>query len=221
MTFKELLLASTGYVYLYRVQLSKALVFPFLLFICIDVLGYYNEGMVYAAARFIATVIIQTFFSIIIYRILLLGPSAIPEWGYWEWTERETSYTLYGLILTLVFAPLGLALIMPALAIVILPLTLLGAVLLLPRLCVVFPAIAIGEVYSFKSAWHLTENHRQLMFNSVIGIPIVLTLPIILIGRLPYTFLLTSVLTNLVMVVMAASVSVSYKYISDEAKINS
>ena len=91
-------------------------------------------------------------------------------------------------------------------------------VLFIPRLSLVFPAIAIGESYSLKDSWSISKNDKKLMFFSVILIPLIVSIPVVLISKIPYTFLIVNVLSYSVTVITVTSLSLSYKYITEISK---
>jgi hypothetical protein len=84
------------------------------------------------------------------------------------------------------------------------------------RLSLVFPGIAIDQGVSYKISWNLTKNYQLLMFFVVIVFPAMLLIPSVLIRIIPYTLLLSSILSTLATVFTIAALSVSYKMIYKE-----
>lgn len=213
MTLIELFLASTGFILHYRDQLVKALLLPFLIYVCLDVMAFFMTGGLFDLAYFIASLMLESIFAITTHRILLLGPDAVPEWGFRKWTSRETMFALNMIFMGLLMLPFLFLALIP---IVGWGLAALAFVFLFPRLSLIFPAIAIEEEFSFKSSWALSQNYHKLMLFAVVLMPLIVIIPILLVGLLPNTSIITSILSTLTIVLTVASLSVAYKHISNE-----
>lgn len=85
------------------------------------------------------------------------------------------------------------------------------------RLSLVFPAIAIDEVISFKVSWDLTRNYPLLMFLVVLIFPAMFIAPVVVLRLVPYGHVFTSLITAFATVFIVAALSVSYKLIRQEA----
>jgi hypothetical protein len=163
------------------------------------------------------SLMIQTIFAVTTHRMILLGPSHVPTWGIMKWSIRETVFIFHVVALALIIFLCTLIMHIPIIGtLIFFVLVFLYLVLLLPRLSLVFPAIAVGDRCSFKNSWFVTKNYHKLMFFSIILIPLIVSIPAILIRNIPYTFLIVSILTNVTTVVGVASLSLSYKYILKE-----
>jgi hypothetical protein len=131
--------------------------------------------MVTGLISFLLSVII----AITIHRVLLLDDSGVSKWGNFKWTKRETTFTLYclliGIMMFISMLPiLFLASSVPMVAIG------LGTFLLsffLSRFSLVFPGISLDHEISFKKSFELTKNHQLLMIFVVIILPFVFMIP--------------------------------------------
>jgi len=217
MGFKKVIFAAIGYIIEYNKPLAKALLFPFSLYMLLDLSELLDHNFFTALVFSILTLMVQTLFAITTHRMILLGPKSIPEWGLFKWSKRETFFALHIVGLSLITIP-----IMPLGSIPFLggPIFIGLVCWLFSRLSLVFPAIAINQGGSFKSSWELTKKHQMLMFLVVIVFPITLLIPAYLFSLFPYTFLLTSLLTNLLMtfttILVVAALSASYKVVCHE-----
>jgi hypothetical protein len=217
MTFKELFSLTLKHVYAFRVQLSKALLFPFILSILLDILPYWWSSFLLSTIYIVLSLMLQTIFAITTHRMILLGPSHVPEWGIIKWSQRETVFIFHVMALALIIY-LGVFIMQVPIigGLIFYVLFFIYLVILLPRLSLVFPAIAVGDKCSFKNSWFVTKNYKILMFFSIILIPLLVSIPVLIIRNIPYTFLIVSILTNVTTVVGVASLSLSYKYILNE-----
>ena len=96
---------------------------------------------------------------------------------------------------------------------------LLFFLLVIPRLSLVLPAAAIDKKCSFKESWRLTKNREVLMFYAVFLIPFVFSFPILLLSNIPFTMVVSIVLMTFVEILVIAALSISYKVISQNAKL--
>ncbi len=214
MQLKKVIAGAFYYVYENRAALARALAWPFLAFVLIDA-AYYLEvegGMAFFIA--VASIGIQTVFAITTHRVVLLGPGSVSKWGLTSWTKRETFFLLHIIALAFLVLPVFLLGLIPVLGSVA---ALVVACWLTGRLSLVFPGIAIDKGVSFKLSWKLTRSHQGLMFLVVIAFPILLAVPTVLFGFVPYTFFLSSLVSTFVIVFEVAALSMAYQLITDEA----
>ena len=217
MTFKDLFYETMINVYAFRVQLSKALLFPFILSVLLDIISVSMSNIYISVIYSILSLMIKTIFAVTTHRMILLGPDSVPEWGTAKWSSRETAFILYLLALAFMIFIISIIIQVPVFGVLIFfVLIFLYLVLLIPRLSLVFPAIAVGDSCSFKTSWAVTRNYQKEMIFATILIPLTASIPIIILLYLPYTFLLVSVLKNVTTVIGVAALSLSYKYILDE-----
>ncbi len=213
MRFKDVILAAFGYVFEYRRPLAKALLIPFVVYLITDALMLLEPDLAVSLALWITTVVVQTVFAITTHRIILLGPGAVPEWGIFKWSRRETRFALHMLGLGLVVIPAVILGFIPLIG----GLIALGVIFwLFSRLSLVFPAIAIDHDASFRSSWELTRDRQMLMFLVVMVFPALLAIPAYALSFIPYTFILTSSLTTFLTVFMVAALSVTYRLVCRE-----
>ena len=108
MLIRKILAGAFGYIYEYKTQLSKTLFIP--LFI-IAAIGLYESDPesfnwpIFVSA-FTAEILISTIIAITTHRIILLGPSSVPEWGLFKLTKREFIFLLYSIGIGLIMFPI-------------------------------------------------------------------------------------------------------------------
>lgn len=217
MEFKKIIAGAFYYVSKNRSSLAKALAWPFTALIIISTIEYFaNEG-VFSYVLGIASIGIHAIFAITTHRIVLLGSDSVPTWGITSWTKRETFFVLHIIALALMAIPvmlLGFVPILGGLAALIIICWFAG------RFCLVFPGIAVDKGVSFKISWELTAQYQLLMFLVVIVVPVLLAVPAIIISFIPYTFIITSLLSTFIIVFEIAALSMAYLLITTQAYEN-
>jgi hypothetical protein len=83
------------------------------------------------------------------------------------------------------------------------------------RFSLVFPAIATGGDVTFGESWGLTKGYQSLLFLVVIGLPIFLALPIYFLAFVPYSLLLSSLVSTFIVVFEVAALSMAYQLITN------
>jgi len=205
------------YVYHNRIDLLKALLIPFIANL---IIGFVNEFDIDKFTYYFLIVLsflIQTIFAITTHRIILLGKGSVPKWGLRSWSKRETFFFIHVLILMGgIYLLLLVPIIIDFIPIVILPIIFIFIFWIWGRLSLVFPGIAIDKGVSFKMSWVLTKKYQLLMFLVVIAFPILLAIPSVLLSFVPYTAVLTNILSTFVIVFEVAALSVAYQIITLE-----
>ena len=210
MEFKKIVLGAFGYIFQYKKELAKALFVPFVIYVALDFSVLIRPNPFGAFFIGVLSIGIQTIFAITTHRMVLLGPASVPNWGVYTWSKRETFFALHLIGLAIILIPIGFLSLIPTIGIVIAVALICW---LLGRLSLVFPAIAIDQGVSFKYSWELTKNRNILMFLVVIIFPILLTLPAFALSYLPYTTLLSSIVSTFATIFVVSSLSVAYKVI--------
>jgi hypothetical protein len=213
MDFQKLVLSAFYLVNYNRVSLAKALVIPFSAYLLIEVLAHLDVpdgiGWVLPVLGWAVYAII----AITTHRLVLLGPNSIPEWGIRSWSMRETYFLLHMLGIGLIAMAMSVLVFIPIAGVLAL---LLAVCWILPRLSLVFPGIAVDKGVTFELSWKLTKNYQMDMFLIVIALPVVLSIPALLLMLIPYGYLLSSVLSLFVVVIEIAVLSITYKQITSE-----
>lgn len=216
MTFKKLVLATIGFVLEYGYQLGRALLIPLLLYIFIELIISVSPNAALTVILAFSQVFLQILIAVTTHRMLLLGPQAVPKWGILKWSRRETRFACYAIGL---FCFIFIAAVVSSNSVIAPIVFLLFFGLVAPRLSLVFPAIAIDKKCSFKESWHLTKNWKSLMFFAVVLIPITFSIPILLLSTIPFTMVITVVLSTCLEIFFIAALSISYKVISESAEL--
>lgn len=233
--YKNLVMKSIKDIFDNYEVIGKALVVPIILLL---VLNIASTSFTPADQRFSIVSIFFTFLSILVdivilvtvHRILILGNDSVPQWGLRKFEQREFDFFLKYLIVAIVFVATVVLVtaLFQALGISIYAsifLTMLGCSILLSRISLVFPAIAVGTKMSFKESFAFTKDFKLLIFVTVIVFPVLFSL---VVGGI-YTFIISllassiSTHLNLLMVLLNVVVSVflvsalsnTYMYISE------
>lgn len=214
MNFSYVVLGAFGLVYEHRVALAKALAWPFLLYLALNMLQSPESSQVSKFIIGFLGLLAQTIFAITTHRITLLGASSVGEWGLYRWTARETNFVLYGFGLGLIMVPFALLIFIPVIGWMLM----IGLMCwIIGRLSLVFPAIAADQPITFMQSWQLTQNHQLLMFLVVVIFPLIMVVPALLLTLVPQIHFLTSVVTMLATVFVVAALSVAYQVVTREA----
>ena len=212
MEFKKVVAGALVYVNQYRHVLLKALAIPFIVYLLIDVITLLDIPPVLTWLLAALGLGVQAIFAITTHRVVLLGPGSVSTWGITSWSKRETYFVLHVIGLGLLIVPMAAVGSIPIVG------TLVALVLICwvtGRLSLVFPAIAVDKGVSFKLSWEMMENYQMLMFSVVILFPMLLGIPAILLNFIPYTFLLASLVSTVVIVFQVAALSMAYQLISE------
>lgn len=210
---KKILLGALGYVSTYRNTLVKVLAIPFLLYLLIDIAELYVQGNLSFVLLSIASVAVNTIMAVSTHRVILIGPEDVTPMSAFNWSNRETRFVAYGILMgvMLVVVMLPLLLIPQVGGFIALPIV----AWLVARLSLIFPAIAVDENVSLSKAWELSREHQLLMVLVVVVIPVLFYLPAMLIAQIPYSSVIVSLVSTLALVLTIALLSVAYKYIRE------
>ncbi len=217
MEFKKIIAGTFYYIFEYKRNLVRALAWPFIAFVFLDAIEYLEPEIALSFVVGALTIFVQTIFAITTHRIVLLGPESVSKWGLTSWTKRETYFFLHVIGLSLMIIPIVLLGFIPILGSII---ALVIICWILGRFSLVFPGIAIDKGVSFRLSWKLTETYQLLMFLVVVVFPILLAIPTIILIWIPYTFLLSSLLSTFVIVFEVAALSMAYQLITTETYEN-
>ena len=160
MKFRKIVYEAVGSVYANKVLLVTALFIPFLLYTAINAIDFLDPGTLISILLIIPMVVVETKIAVTIHRVVLLGPNSVSKKNLFKWTERETTFVFYYMILGGILYPFFyLEGIPDEFDWIIFVLFFLLAM----RFSLVFPAIALDQKISLKDSWRWTKNHKFLM----------------------------------------------------------
>lgn len=124
----------------------------------------------------IISMAIYVLFAITCHRLVLIGDQSVPKYGLLKWTQRETQFFGWCLVLMLAFIVPWLIFFMfffnsfllaPAMGLVesdsgrimIVSLSFLPSLYIVSRLGVLYPATAVERPADMKWAWNLSKNN--------------------------------------------------------------
>jgi hypothetical protein len=216
MEFNKVLAGAFYYVGLHRRALAKALFIPFLVYLLIEFLTQLDLHFVLNWALVVPVIVVQSILAITTHRILLLGPDSVPTFGIISWSKRETYFVVHVIGLWLLFTAITFLIFVSFTGGIIASLVF---ICIMGRLCLVFPGISIDRGMTFRHSWEMSANHNLLMFLVVIVFPFLLYIPVALLARLPYTFLLTGVLWTALIVLQIAALSMAYRLLASKIDV--
>jgi hypothetical protein len=203
-------------VYVYRVQLGKSLVFPLLVMAAIGLYEPDYESVSWSIfiAAILVEILIYTVIAITTHRIILMGPSSVPEWGIIKPSNRELIFFLYTFGIGFILSPLGILSLIPVIGVYVAFFTISYVI---GRLSLVFPAIATDHGWTFSDSWKATESYQVQMMVVVVGFPFVMGVSEeYLLSFLPYSTVLVNVFSAFTLVFVVAALSVAFQVIIRE-----
>lgn len=184
-------------VYSKRYYYFKILFLPILFSIFLNITSIYGKpsSLFIYILIVIGNLIVYTTFAVFTHRAVLLGPHSVPSLTSIFLTKREFLFAGYCILLTLMtnlIARFFLTIMHPILGLILgLPLSFY----LLSRLIFVLPSTAIDSPISFKTSWELSSKYQAHAFLVVFMIPIIISLPRIIVYIYPNSF--TSLISGL------------------------
>lgn len=211
----EILTKAFRYVYGYRMQLGKALLFPLSIMAAIGLYESDSESISWLSliTVFLAEILVHTVVAINTHRIILMGPPSVPEWGIFKPSKRELIFILYSISIGLITIPLSLFALIPIIGF---PVAFLAIAYVIGRSSLVFPAVATDHRWTFSDSWRATKNYQILMMVIAVGFPIIMGLPEFLLGFFPHATMLAKIVSVLTFVFVVAALSIAFKAIANE-----
>lgn len=229
MSLTKVLIGSFVFIEEKKVALFKSLIIPFVLLLGLEATYSLDMNTVLKIIVYFLCIALQVVIAITTHRTIILGSNSIPSWGLKSWTIRESVFSIHMVLLFLALAPIYLVIYLPIFLGTIPSSTYMyvsGAISilicswLLGRMSLVFPGIAIDKYVSFKESWKLTRNHQTLMVMVMAVLPLCTYFIIYLIGMIPYSFVITRILSTFIVVFEITALSCCYQLITDKAYKN-
>jgi hypothetical protein len=214
---KRTLVGALGYVYHYKVQFFKILIFPFIFFTIYYLIERVTDSTTYYWGMFFAAWIIYTQIAVVTHRMILLGPNSVPNWGIYVPTKRELHFFTTSFILGLMMIPITFLNIIPSGGSILFTIV---SSYLISRFSLVFPSIAVDNAWSFSDSWSVTKDHQILMLTVILIFPIVISIPEILLSELPYTSILVTFISLITLIITIAALSVAFKVINESNSLS-
>ena len=212
-----------------RDVLVRALIIPFLLLLIID---YYeknfsslsNSGNIFTNVSLLFFIILSLIISIIVaitvHRVLLMEENSVPKWGFFKFGAREFKYLGFSILIGLVCIPALIFVFIPIIGIVI---SVIMIFIIISRMSLVFPAIALNEQMSIFDSWNQTKDFKLITFFSIIIFPTIISIVVGLVYILVIKFLVNVVsvhfdilyviLNLFITVLIVATLSSTYKFV--------
>ncbi|MDD2896527.1 MAG: hypothetical protein PHG81_10990 [Aliarcobacter sp.] len=213
--YKEIINNSFSLLVKKRDILARALLIPFIL---LSIIHYI--GKIYPNINSFSSLIISIIIAIATHRILLKEEEFPVKWGYFEFGSREFKYLGNTLFIGILCLPSLFCLFIPIIGI---PLTVVICLILISRMSLVFPAIALDEEMNVWDSWNNTKNYKLITFFSIIVFPTIITLAVGIVYGLVINFLVKVVSSQLeilyvildlfITVLVVSTLSSTYKFI--------
>ena len=123
--------------------------------------------------------------------------------------SRELMYIVYGFLIAFIIGLIGMILsFVPVLGFVA---AVIVATVILSRLSVILPAIAIDNDMGVARAWNLTDGYTLTCFGSLVALPVILAFPLYFQDDTLYSSVVAVVYGSIVMIVSVTLLSNTYK----------
>lgn len=171
--------------------------------------------------------ILLTFFAVTCHRVILMGSNSVPKYGMFSWTNRETKFLLWGILIILIF-------MLTAILLMIIPINLLEisllkniilnsfltsiflypAFYLFSRISIILPATAIDKKHNFNWALDFTENNGWRLTVIIGALPLILWHVIDwFLGYNIYVDFLVYFFSHMLAIFEITALSLAYKYL--------
>lgn len=226
----SVLIATTKYISFYKSELLTRLAVPCVLFMMFAFIGqYYN---IHPLASTLVLIILLMKTAMVIHRVFILGPEAVPKYGIDKFNKRELNYVSLQVLSILVI------MIVPILILTItsniltvddwpnnaveqsISLFQWVAYYLVARASLLFPAVSIDKKLTLRQAWVASSQYKLLLFSTVALIPFVITsLAKFLLSDVNLHWLSMAMFLIVTMYTVAI-LSIVYKRIDDEISLS-
>ncbi|CAA6803993.1 MAG: Unknown protein [uncultured Campylobacterales bacterium] len=221
--FKEIISTSINAIKNNKKLLAEKLLIPILLIVTLELILFFMQPFsIYTYLTIsIARFIVYAMFAIISFRVIL-SHFEKSEIKIFTWGKREWKFLL---VFTLIFNSSFIINFLIKLSLTTMwghflsPLSYiiyLVLILILCRICIILPAIAINKYLSFRESLHITKDYKLLMFLVFIIYPILIYAPLNIISIFLPFGLLYSLLSIPLIVLEVSIISVIYIFILKE-----
>jgi hypothetical protein len=215
----KIIAGALGFTYENRGVFFKKLALPVAILVFMDVL--LTLKLPYLVITFISLVgmLIHIIMAVTVHRVTLIGENSVPDLVIKKWSNRETSFLLKSFGIGLIIIPFAtLGLLINAIAGYIF---LVAGCILISRVSLVFPSIAIDDNISFQESWNYTKPYKLLMVVSVVFFPTLLAIPNFILSYVPFSTPVISVIYSLTTVLTITALSLTYQHIKSNYQARS
>lgn len=194
----------------------KALVIPAMITTALIIIQPEKPSVTFLMISVLVQWVILTMLAVTIHRIVLLGPNSVKEWSLYFPGSRELSFFINSFLIGLILIPVGLTSLIPGIGEYV---SVIVGVYIIGRLSLVFPSIATDSPLSISDSWSATQGHKVLMLVVVAVFPITLSIPELVIARIPsveFSIIVANILSLVAMVFIVAALSESYRLIEGQ-----
>lgn len=209
--------------------LVRALIIPFILLLIIDYYeksfsSFSNSENIFTSVSLLFFIILSLIISIIVaitvHRVLLMEENSVPKWGFFKFGVREFKYLGFSILIGLICIPALILVFIPIIGTV---LALIMVFIIISRMSLVFPAIALNEQMSIFDSWNQTKDFKLITFFSIIIFPTIIAIFVGVVYMLVIKFLVSVVsvhfdilyviLNLFITVLVVATLSSTYKFV--------
>ncbi|MGL6259542.1 hypothetical protein [Vibrio sp. WXL103] len=215
---KKTIVGSFLYVNYYKGALLKVTILPITLSILLELALFSVDNELLTTLGIILLSFLYVVVAINVHKLVLNGVESVPKWGRFTLGQVEIAFIGHSLCLVLALISSGVAVVLLASLVqnttfiqAVIFVGMLALYVIMCRLCVIFPAIAMEHALTFRQAWQLTRGKSAYMF-AVVGVyPVILGLLIspLLTSGLPHV--VVNLVSNVVMILTVTSLSLAYK----------
>ncbi|MDD1793777.1 hypothetical protein LRP50_11605 [Enterovibrio sp. ZSDZ42] len=199
--FGDTLSAALRFTVRHKLVLLRITIIPILLAILLQLVAMELQSELFNWTVMFIEALLSSIIAINVHRIVLKGEDSVPHWG--RFTIGKIELWFFAHYLSLWFGVYAIFLLTPLIGFVAGVLAIVAGIISC-RLCIVFPAIALGKGVSFPYAWQLTAQKTLYMLCVVAIAPFIFGLflvPIALLSPLPALFTFFSYVVTILAVI--------------------
>ena len=204
MNSQKILRDTIACAYYYKVELGRAILFPFFLMIVIELFRPTESSLIYSVLTAFITLFAYINLAVVTHRIILLGPASVFKWGVYFPAARELRFFIYSIGVGVIAASAAVFLLIPYAGKVLM---IVLSSYLLSRFSLVFPAIATDKKWTLLDSWEASKEHQLTIIVVVLIFPFLLGIPELLLSYIPYTEILINGISLLTTILTVASLS--------------
>ncbi|MEZ8142010.1 hypothetical protein A1OQ_17135 [Enterovibrio norvegicus FF-162] len=213
--FGDTLSAAFWFTFRHKMALLRITIIPILVSIFLQLVAIELQSVSFIYAVIFIEAILSSIIAINVHRIVLEGEESVPKWGRFKIGKIELWFLAH--YLSLWFGVYAIFLLAPVLGAFVGVLIIVGGIFSC-RLCLVFPAIALGKAVSFPYAWKLTAQRTFYMLCVVAITPLIFSFFLITLGFLGVPDAIFSFSSHLITMLAVITLSFAYQKLTEEPK---
>ncbi|MBE1275217.1 hypothetical protein [Enterovibrio baiacu] len=213
--FGDTLSAAFWFTFRHKMALLRITIIPILISILLQLVAIELQSESFSYSVIFIEAILSSIIAINVHRVVLEGEESVPTWGRFKIGKIELWFLAH--YLSLWFAVYAVFLLAPFIGALVGVLAIIGGILAC-RLCLVFPAIALGKAVSFPYAWNLTAQRTFYMLCVVAIAPLIFSFFLIPLGLLGVPDAIFTFFSHVITIIAVVTLSFAYQKLKEGPK---